>query len=135
MCMRVNSKGRLSFHPIPCGTTLFDHVTFSVACTTYGQPRLSVPDFVSQLWRTMVAQECTLTLCPQRGRPCSALCPQCFCSLSARFPHYFCSVSAVLPHWEVAKLTQLHVVTSEVQRLICTGSLYMPSTASVSARD
>ena len=30
---------------------------------------------------------------------------------------------------EVAKLTQLHVVTSEVQRLICTGSLRMRTTA------
>ena len=29
----------------------------------------------------------------------------------------------------VAKLTQLHVVTSEVQRLICTGSLRMRTTA------
>ena len=32
---------------------------------------------------------------------------------------------------EVAKLTQLRVVTSEVQRLICTGSLRMRSTACV----
>ena len=31
--------------------------------------------------------------------------------------------------WVVTKLTQLHVVTSEVQRLICTGSLRMRSTA------
>ena len=36
---------------------------------------------------------------------------------------------AKLTQLEVAKLTQHHVVTSEVQRLICTGSLHMCSTA------
>ena len=38
-------------------------------------------------------------------------------------------LSARLLIIEVAKLTQLHVVTSEVQRLICTGSLRMRTTA------
>ena len=35
---------------------------------------------------------------------------------------------AVLSHAEVAKLTLFHVVTSKVQRLICTGSFRVRST-------
>ena len=70
------------------------------------EPRLSVPDFVSQLRKSetksgteslgsMVAQECTPTSRPQRDRPCSALCPQCFRSLSALFPQHLRSVTAL----------------------------------------
>ena len=75
------------------------------------EPRLSVPDSVSQLQSCetesgteslgsrlvgpMVAQWCTPTSRPQRDRPCSALCPQCFRSLSALFPQHLRSVTAL----------------------------------------
>ena len=33
--------GMLSFHPIPCGTSLIGHVTFGTTCTAYDQ----VPEY------------------------------------------------------------------------------------------